>query len=806
MRGFACSLLIVFCAPFVRAQDAESSDADVRLWSLAPLLETEVPAPKDASTARSDVDRFLLARLDREGLEPAGPADPHSLLRRVTIDLTGLPPTPRDIAEFVANPSDAAFVAVVERLLASSSFGERWGRHWLDVARFAESSGGGRSLMFENAWRYRDYVIDAYNEDRPFDVFLQEQIAGDLLPFETATQRNRQLVATGFLELGPTNYELQDKELLRMDVIDEQIDTVGQAFLGLTLGCARCHDHKFDPVPMRDYYALAGIFGSTEVLKPGNVSGWNEEEFVGERTQAWQAWRARVVALEKQIAKHRGANRRTRRATQRVDTSSMRGIVLDDVAAEKTGVWIPSTSVQGYVDLGYIHDENTEKGQKAVRFRPRFEVGGLYEVRVSYTPGSNRATNVPVVIEHAGGRKRVLIDQREEPSLDGAFVSVGRYRFEAGVQATITFSNEATDGHVVVDAVHLEPVDSLVVPENREGRALAALQRELRSMKKAEPPRPQRAMAVRDGMVADSRLLRAGLVRARGERIPRGFLSTCGGEKPAIPDDQSGRLQLAQWLTSPSHPLTARVYVNRVWHWLFGAGLVRTVDNFGARGERPSHPELLDWLARRFVQRGWSTKQLIRDLVLSSAYQQRVTESPSRDPENRLLSHFNRRRLDAEAIRDTILHISGELDPAQGGKTIRKMSQYDYAYVFDSRRRSVYVPRFRSNRLDLFDVFDAPDPSMVAGARNVSNVAPQALYLMNSAWVMHQAARAAARHFDDSGDVRMLNRAYQLTLGRPPSVDERRIAMRYLVGAQGAHKWSGLFQALFASLDFRYLH
>jgi hypothetical protein len=812
------ALCTVFIAGSVMAQDAKEREWVEKgrdFWAFRPVSTVPVPRSGDQEWPRGPIDRFILARLEAAKMRPASATGPYSLIRRLTFDLTGLPPAPADVETFAKDSSDGAFDRLVDRLLASPAFGERWGRHWLDVVRFAESSGGGRSLMFENAWRFRDYVIDSYNVDRPFDTFVLEQIAGDLLPYESDEQRNRQLVATGFLELGPTNYEQQDKELLRMEVIDEQIDTVGRAFMGLTLGCARCHDHKFDPIPTRDYYALAGIFGSTDVLTAGNVSGYVEQEFLGPRSQKWYAYRKRIRAIEAEL-KSVGPRGKKLAPRSKIRRTDLAGIVVDDVDAQLTGVWIPSTFVPGYLGLGYIHDENTEKGGKSVRYHPRVPKSGVYDVRLSYTSGTNRATNVPVVIKHADGEKIVKVNQRAAPT-EGGFVSLGRFRFLAGETGSITVSNDGTDGHVIVDSLQLIPTEKSKSPVKRAvakssgNRALIRrLQSELKTLKKSAPPKPEKAMAVRDVKnPIDGHVHTRGLVRKKGAVVPRGFVTVCGGEAPKIPKGESGRLQLAKWLANPSHPLTARVYVNRVWHYLFGVGLVRTTDNFGVKGERPSHPELLDWLVRRFIDGGWSTKKLIREIVRTNTYRSSVRSSPESDANNRLLSHAHRRRLDAESIRDAILVISGQLDPVRGGKTIRKMSQYDYDYEFDSRRRSVYVPRFRSNRMELFDVFDAANPNTVTGVRNVSNVATQALYLLNSPWVMEQskhAAKALLARGDATVEVR-IDRAYLSVVGRPPSAAERQLSRRYVqsFGEDQEDAFARLFHTLFACVDFRYL-
>jgi len=765
-------------------------------WSLAPVVAPPVPVVRDEAWPADPVDRFLLSELEARGLAPGPEATPRELLRRLCFDLTGLPPTPSQLAAFEADPS--TYEEVVDALLASPRFAERWGRHWLDVARFAESSGGGRSLMFPDAWRYRDYVIDAVERDVPYDRFVLEQLAGDLLPADTAEERNRQRVATGFLLLGPTNYEQQDKELLRHDVVDEQIDTVGRAFLGQSLGCVRCHEHKFDPIPSEDYYALAGVFLSTEVLTPGNVSGWTTAELEGEATDRWYAHRSEVRAVEQALA----ALTRPEAAGPRVDRAALTaGLLLDDVEATLIGAWKRSTYTAGYLDEGYLHDEDREKGEKSVTWTPDVPAVGRYEVRLGYTPGGNRASNTPVVVEHTGGRAEVTVDQRKSPPIRGWFVSLGTFEFEPGMSAVVTIGTADTDGHVIADGLWLVPEaeaseDGAVGPDPAE---VARLEAQLERLKEAAPPAPPKAMVARESASPEDEPVHLrGAVRDLGEVVPRGAPGFCGSFAEAVPPGGSGRLELARWIVHPANPLTARVRVNRVWGRLFGTGLVRTVDNLGATGERPSHPALLDRLACDHVADGWSTKQLVRRLVRTRAYRLAMGEPPPADPENRLRSVAPRRRLDVDALRDAMLAASGELDLTRGGQTIRKVTQYDLGYEHDSLRRSVYVPALRNAVLDLFEVFDGPNMNLVSGRRGESQVPTQALLLMNSPWVRARAEALASRVLDHDGD--RLAYACALTLGRAPTDAERALLV-----ADDLEGWTTVGHALLASLDFRYL-
>ena len=644
-------------APAVESKSkALTVEEGKKFWAWQPVTKPAVPVVKDTAWPRSDVDRFVLAEMEARGLKPGPDAAPAALTRRLHFTLTGLPPSPED-SQIINLKSQ------IPNLLASPRFAERFASHWLDVARFAESSGGGRTLLFKDSWRYRDYVAAAFQEDSPFDQFLREQIAGDLLPFESNAQRERQIVATAFLALGPTNYEEQDKQQLRFDIIDEQLDTIGKALMGQTIGCARCHDHKFDPIPQRDYYALAGIFASTRTLHnyTDNVARWIDAPL--------------PVSTEEEVT----------------------------FAA---------------------HDVKVSAQSKAVE--------------------ALRA---------------------QKP--DGA---------------------EKTD------------------PELKEAL------RKLAELRKSARPRPL-AMSVRDDEKPSGTEIRVrGLVHQKGALVPRGML-TVAGAAPAIPDNRSGRLQLAQWLASPAHPLTARVYVNRIWCWLTGEGLVRSVDNFGVTGDRPTHPALLDWLAARFMEEGWSTKWLVREITSSRTWSLAAAAPGTADPDNRWLTHAHRRRLDAGQLRDSILAAAGTLDLTVGGPNIRGAGEIDandtasqnveYGYVFKDTRRSLYTPAFRNRRHELFETFDFADINATAGRRHTSTVAPQALFMMNHPFVHEQARKASERLLaSNESSAARLDRAFLITLGRLPS-DAERAAMMPALSQEDA--WPHAFVALFGCADFRYL-
>jgi hypothetical protein len=488
--------------------------------------------------------------------------------------------------------------------------------------------------------------------------------------------------------------------------------------------------------------------------------------------------------------------------------------VVDDAAAEKVGEWKNSTFSGTYIGSGYLHDDAVAKGEKSLTFHPEL-TAGMYEVRFAYAPGSNRATNVPVTILSAAGEKVITINEQENPPIDGRFVSLGQYRFENN-QGYVLVSNEGTKGHVTADAVVFLPVDGMDQGKKEKPAASSVVKELEEELKKLQDGGPRRdmVMGVREEKdVADLRIHVRGSVHSLGEKAPRGFLQVAtSGPAPALPAKESGRRELADWVASRDNPLSARVMVNRAWHWLFGAGLVRSTDNFGTTGETPSHPELLDHLAVRFVEDGWSVKKLVRQIVLSNTYRMAAlsaTKAPESDPENRLLRGANRRRLDAECLRDTLLLVSGQLklDPPNGPSYPASLAS-DYGFKATSLQRSVYLPVFRNALAEIFEVFDFADASVTTGRRNASTVAPQALYLMNNAFVLDQARHAAKRllaerHDDDRA---RLVRAWRLALGRPPSEGEAAVALRHLAASPGEPGWTSVLHALFASADFRYVN
>jgi hypothetical protein len=608
-------------APDPRTTDAAgwkklTLDDAKTFWSFKPMQKFPVPPVKNPAWARSEVDRFIQTKLEAKGLKPVIDADRASLVRRVTFDLIGLPPTPEEMDAFVNDKSANAFEKVVDRLLASKHFGERWGRHWLDVARYAESNGNADNILFPHAWRYRDYVIKSFNEDKPYNRFITEQIAGDLLPAKTDAEKDDNLVATGFLAL-TSKPRAQNNPDYRMDLIADQLDVTCRAIMSMTIVCARCHDHKFDPIPTKDYYSLAGIFDSTDMLSGG-------------------------------------------------------------------------------------------QGQ--------------------------------------GNAKRIIPSGLHSLSTGGV------------------------------------------------------------------------AMGVKEGRPKDTAICIRGDTTKPGDVVPRGYLTV--GLTPntqPVNKARSGRLELAGWITQPDHPLTSRVMVNRIWLHLFGQGLSRVPDNFGLHGEPPTHPELLDTLALKFMEDGWSVKKMIRQLVLTRTYQLNSAHDATNyqaDPDNNLWWRIPARRLEAEAIRDAMLAVSGKLNatPPNGSLAPNIQPKGKREVIApESPHRSVYLGIIRNGLPESLAIFDVADPSLIVGQREVTTVPAQALFLMNSPFVLDQAKGfadrlLAAKTLDEAGRIDL---AFRLALARTATPQERERVLLFLQNVQGSQNqaaaWTAFCQNLLASAEFRYL-
>jgi hypothetical protein len=816
-------------------------------WAFKPLRSQKTPKTRDSRWPLSPIDSFVLARLEMENLQPAHGAQKRVLIRRATFDLTGLPPSPKQVEQFVEDSTPLAFSKVIDRLLATPQFGETWGRHWLDVARYADSNGLEINTPFENAWRYRDYVVRSFNQDKPFDKFIREQIAGDLIGALNDDDRYEKITATGFMALGPKVLGEPDREKLIMDVVDEQIDVTTRAFLGLTVSCARCHDHKFDPISTRDYYALAGIFKSTTTLNEASqqrlTTPWLERPLAPPEIAAIvDDYNTALTDLQTKLA---AARQRKAALPGGIDSSKQEGILVDNLAAEVIGAWKESNYATNFVDKNYLHDGNEGKGKKVVRFRPAIPKEGLYEVRVAYIPRENRATNVPITVTAADQQMTVYLNERDQPTVNKIFASIGSFRFSKGTNGTITISNQGTKGFVAVDAVHLVEVTgdptmkimtSNVMKEstnamlNEEPQSDVEIEAKLEDLTAKAPSPVPLAMAVKDGPPQNCRINLRGDSKKLGEEVSRGFIKVLGGPAQTLTGDQSGRLQLADWIANEHNPLTARVIVNRIWSHLFGKGIVNTPDNFGALGEPPSHPELLDYLALRFIEQGWSTKKLIREIMLSAVYQASSefdAVAHEKDPDNNLLWRMNRRRLPVESIRDSMLFHSGTLDLKTGGASLETngpmrgasaaISDLNFA---DNKRRSIYLPILRNDLPDMFQAFDFGDPHTMSGRRFSTTGATQALFMMNSPFVIRVSAEWADQllaHIEWPDSIRV-DRAFEQAFCRAPSSSERRASLEYLQRHENLVRrteedqekrrkltWQSLCQVLFASAEYRFL-
>ncbi|WP_161604368.1 DUF1553 domain-containing protein [Roseiconus nitratireducens] len=829
--------------PVAKAQDH---------WAYRPLDRNETAfasgikeasGPKDADSPprpASVIDQLIESRLQAERLNAAPPADRRALIRRLTFDLHGLPPTPQQVESFLQDQSPDAYERLVDRLLASPSFGEHFARHWMDVVRYAESITL-RGFVLPQAWRYRDYLVQAFASDRPFDQMIRDQIAGDLMPVDDLHERQQRAIATGFWAFGNSNLEDQDKTNLDFDHVDEQLETLGRAFLAQTIGCARCHDHKFDPIPTKDYYALAGILRSTTAMTHANVSKWIERPVPlnAEDERAYRELQSQFDRVQSELKAMEANPSGSGSKAKRIKVASLAGIVVDDDDARFVGDWKSSQSVSGYVGNGYHHDQQEGAGTKTATFEPDRIPTGRYRVRMAYTPNANRSSKVRVQVFSANESTTVVVNQRQRPSEDSVWVSLGVFPFEETGQAFVMVSNEDADGYVVVDAIQFLPVGEAFDPAEaspegdqraeKEPTAVAdrreKLTRKLRQLRAQLDARPQYLTILESEPQREIAIRIRGNVHQSGERVPRGFLSAIAPAEhyaAKIDPHSSGRVAMANWIADPRNPLTARVYANRVWSWLMGDGIVTTENNFGTTGRPPSHPALLDWLSGELIRHDWSTKHLVKVIVTSRAYRRALTDDPDRmavDPDNRLFASGPLKRLPAEAIRDAMLQISGELDRSFGGSMIQPGTKSDYGYRHSSRRRSLYAPVFRNSLPPLFRVFDFADASVSVGQRPRSTVAPQSLAMMNHPWVIARSRATAERLGRSSGTedpTLLIRQLYQQCFARPPDDSELQLCLQFLRldGPQGSigdpaeistDRWALLVQSLFASVDFRYL-
>jgi hypothetical protein len=874
--------------------------AERPFWSLQPLTDPCPPVVDSSLPVGNEIDRFLHARLAEDGLAMRPPADKRSLLRRATFDLTGLPPTPTEMNSFLADESPQAFAKVVDRLLGLPAYGERWGRHWLDVVRYADTAGETADYPTPLAYKFRNWVIGALNADMPYDEFVRQQIAGDLLALELIEQagdsppaeilaRYRDMVtATGFIAISRRfGFDVENYHHL---TIQDTIDTVGQSVLGLSLGCARCHDHKFDPVNMADYYAWYGIFESTRYSFPGSEEKTKPYDLVptippkiaAERQGRFEQQVAALAgdiktveadlkALDEQVAAVLGTSGFCGFENEAMGQTPTKPYGSLGSAAIATSAQSPFDNVfpTGTRGIAFPSDaENNAFGRplapahtpmtsSVLHYNIDFRNlsiapggGGAYRFYLGHGPGNSAAVEMaasattflvkngdryePVCELKMGTwyNLQVTLDLKNK-TFSGSIAKADDVRrfegkaFTAGWDGVIdnTFVDKYGPGSGATPAHEIDNLSIDTMPflpagkslENARSRAdeirqlsekviaLGALRMRLAdvtsqrdSLRKTGPLAPEDLCygAIDRERSADARIQLRGEKSKPGDVVPRRNLEILGGE--LVPEGaRSGRRQLAEWLTRRASPLTARVMVNRIWQQHFGRGIVSTENDFGTRGQHPTHPELLDWLATRFIESGWSIKAMHRLIMASAAYQQASqhdARSAELDPDARLLWRFNRRRLSAEEIRDAMLFVSGDLDRSMGGEhqfppvETWNFTQHTPFYgVYPINRRSVYLMQQRLKRHPFLGLFDGADANVSTARRELTTVPTQALFLMNNEFVHERSASLAKRWLDSTNpSSERISELFVITLGRPATIDEIAEANQFVETYQSA--------------------
>lgn len=975
-------------------EQVEFTSEQKSFWAYQPLRRPNLPSTVGAEVG-SPIDRFIYEKLQAKGLTPSPAASKRDLIRRATYDLTGLPPSEEEVEQFVADNSPGAFAALLDRLLASPRYGEKWGRHWLDVARFADSNGLDENIAYANAYRYRDYVFDSLNCDKPYDRFVQEQIAGDLLApvDEKFAARNNpfdRFVATGFLSIGAKMLAEDDPVKMQMDIIDEQLSTLCQAFMGMTIGCARCHDHKFDPLPTADYYSLAGIFKSTQTMENHRVvARWFERPLASEPELE------KVRAIDKEIADVKASVEKINQAAKKRITNEIRKTAANALLAtsqandfarrsnERLASGLNQAAEPYAVKKGYalieaegfhrgdvIRDiENYGKdigviisgGGANAEYDLNVENAGTYAIELRYAAAERRPIRISVdgkEIQRAAagevtgswqpesqvwfvsgtaqlkaGRhvlrfesKRVfphidkfaIVFQTNDPWPFGTEpVALSRSAMDLGIGYPVlalwqSYLNQKSkensevhsffslwskfssiEANFPVEAAKLleqlnadtplrngthaflrdaliaekpttlkqvatayqNAIDKVIATEVAGNPELEKLREEVlrgnsplagpksdferfysvdeksaadeftSKLAEIEKQRPQlpMAMGVTESKPEDLRIHLRGSHVVLGKLVSRRFPQVLtGNDQPPIVPASSGRLEFAEWMTRPDHPLTTRVIANRLWHWHFGRGIVPSVDNFGMLGQKPTHPELLDWLACELVENEWSLKHLHRKIMLSNTYQMstRFQEAGyEADPENELLWRFRRRRLTGEETRDSIVAVGTGLDQTMYG-TLMKVENHAYvnstggagALDYSNARRSVYLPVIRSGVFDVLQTLDFPDPSMLSGERQTSTVAPQALLMMNSDLVHEQSMAIAEQLLKlPLDEAQRISAVYSRVLKRQPSTEEIIAASNFVRDAglsaesTATTVWQSLCRVLISSNEFSYI-
>ncbi len=793
------------------------TDADKNFWSFKPLSQAAPPTPKQQDWAINPIDQFVLANLEKNGLTPAPPADKTTLLRRATFDLTGLPPTEKELRDFLADKSPKAFEKVVDRLLASPRYGERWGRHWLDVMRYADSTGSDEDHRYPHAWRYRDYVVEAFNDDMPYNQFVREQLAGDIFAADPNSGVGyRGIVATGFLALGKKALAQKDLPLKRYDVVDDQIDVTAKAFMGLTVTCARCHDHKFDPIATKDYYQMAAIFASTLSYEKGETGDPIQTplaapgEFESFKTQ-WSAYNDLQKKIAKIIDFDEDAKKTRDGAGQQIASSMLAAYRVyaknEAVAAVASATkldaqqltrWVEYLKDTKHPELAKWHTATDANRQDvAAEYQEDFR-RSAYQYDQDVNWWEEARSSFPKAGKIAGPHPQMSAEK------DPFFVAV--------------WQNSGP--------LHRSRDEQIAALPSDKGKEVTALLAEASDMERTLPRKEvPMACAVKEGETMNQKVFLRGDYHSLGDPVERTVPSILRLNAPA-PEvkTKSGRLELANWLVDPRNPLPPRVMANRIWQGHFGDGIVRTPDNYGRLGERPSNPELLDYLAKTFMDNGWSIKKMHRLIMLSKTYQMSAAfdeEKKAKDPENRLLSHFPRQRLSIEEIRDAYLAMGGDLDLTMGGTldpgvgTDGETSANRISMNPEkTNRRSIYLPLRRSNLPTLYTLFDFGDATSPEGHRSTTTVATQALFVMNSPLVIREATHIADSVLKQQRqDKRRVEEIYLRVLDRRPDANEIDSGLTYLASLrQKWHQidqekaWTSLTHALMASNEFIFVY
>jgi cytochrome c553 len=766
--------------PTQPTKEFQPTKQDRAFWSFQPVKDPALPAVANQAWPKRPLDRFILAPLEASAVQAVPAADKRTLLRRASFDLIGLPPTTEEMEEFLRDESPEAFARVVDRLLASPHYGERWARHWLDVARYGEDQAHSfQPKLYPFGYRYRDWVINAFNADMPYDRFLKEQIAGDLLD---DPGRDERLAALGFFALGPVYY---GKAIA--DELDDRIDTLCRGMLGLTVACARCHDHKFDPIPTQDYYSLAGIFASSQFKEYPQADPATAAAF--ERAQAVLKTKTDALA-----------------ALQQAESTRLSEAMLRDIARYMVAAWKlhserkanPARTVAEVARREKLHDFVLERWLTYLFPAQADERPYLADWRkaLAAADGTKDAEVAEKVRQAAEAFQDYVV---------GMYLGVGPWPDEEGRAALL---QEIIANRSALLSIPRDQLEKLAPVEAR--KKLAEQRAEVDRLQKGLPKIPVVHSLTEGASPANIRVYIRGNPATPGDEAPRRFLAILSPERRSLFTNGSGRLELAEAVASKDNPLTARVIVNRVWAQHFGKGIVGTPSNFGSLGERPTHPELLDHLASRFMASGWSIKALHRDIMLSATYQLGSTFDATNyrvDPGNKLYWRMDRRRLEVEAWRDAMLAVSGNLEHGVGGASADLASPAN-------RRRTLYAAISRHNLDGLLRLFDFPDPNLTSDRRPVTTVPLQQLFVLNSEFMARQAKALAARlqETQDEDDATRIRRAFLVVYGRPARDSEVQLGLEFLRTASTAAPrpkmltpWEQYAQVLLSANEFAFV-